>query len=668
MPRNGLGVYSRPPGVDAVTNTTIESADWNLNLSDVEQDLNIPRPIVAGGTDANNATTARSNLQAERAMQTVTNFDSHVFETGSFYALGSATSAPVAGHGFVGSVTVQDANTIVVQARDLNDTVVPGRNYVRHKTAGVWGAWTLDQNGAFVLKAGDTMTGGLILPALVVNRPAGQHAAIYGNTAGVARWLMAVGDSSAETGANAGTDFSIYRYSDAGAFLGVGLSINRANGTITMGGPILVVGLTRALAGLSIQGVGFPTTGAGFEITYQSGVGHIQCYDRDAALFKPISIDGALTITGALSVNNSLSVTGVLTAMKGLVTPSDNNAIALVLGRYASSYPWSLYVADALSSGHEFRDFNDNVSMQIKNGVAAAQQVKIFGTQASGSPATGALVVTGGVGIGGAINVQGKATVNDGTASNSTATGALVVAGGGGFGGSVYSGSDVVAATVLRFGAGGGFVAGSIYSDANYGALFRVKTASPAILQFGLCDAAGNIMLEINAAGNALTLTRAAAQFNISAAASSNPSWRWLIGGSVFFTNFVDNTTGQWIILDGDATHGVVLGQNSSAWVAYSDGRMAVKKNARNVTGLAERLDHIRLIEYGEDHREIGVIAQEVEGFLPQIVTRGDDKKRVIKDVSEHGIWMVNPSAAAWAALQVCKELLVRIKKLEKAA
>ena len=54
MPRDGSGVYSQPYP-DVVSGTTIESAKYNGNVNDVEQDLNTPRPIVAGGTGATNA-------------------------------------------------------------------------------------------------------------------------------------------------------------------------------------------------------------------------------------------------------------------------------------------------------------------------------------------------------------------------------------------------------------------------------------------------------------------------------------------------------------------------------------------------------------------------------------------------------------------------------------
>lgn len=50
-------------------------------------------------------------------------------------------------------------------------------------------------------------------------------------TGGVLRWKL-VGTTTAESGTNAGSNISLYRYSDAGSFLGDALTVNRATGAI----------------------------------------------------------------------------------------------------------------------------------------------------------------------------------------------------------------------------------------------------------------------------------------------------------------------------------------------------------------------------------------------------------------------------------------------------
>jgi len=185
MPRDGSGTYTRPPGTIGVPDTTIESTKYNSFTADVEYDLNQPRPVPAGGTGASTPAAARDNLDAEVAGQQVTNFDTHTWEGGSFFAFSSATNPPVAAHGFIGTVQMMDANNITVQARDLDGPTSPGIVYVRHKRAGIWSAWVAEGAAQFVELAGDTMTGPLTInsaggaPALNVKRNGAGSIAVF---------------------------------------------------------------------------------------------------------------------------------------------------------------------------------------------------------------------------------------------------------------------------------------------------------------------------------------------------------------------------------------------------------------------------------------------------------------------------------------------------------
>lgn len=62
MARNGAGVYSLPAGSTIANGDVSDASDLNTPLSDIEADLNTPRPIVAGGTGASSASAARTNL------------------------------------------------------------------------------------------------------------------------------------------------------------------------------------------------------------------------------------------------------------------------------------------------------------------------------------------------------------------------------------------------------------------------------------------------------------------------------------------------------------------------------------------------------------------------------------------------------------------------------
>jgi hypothetical protein len=95
----------------------------------------------------------------------------------------------------------------------------------------------------YVLKAGDTMTGDLTIdktnPSLWMKKAAaGQEPAIIGTNGANFRWAVVLGDTVGETGSNAGSNFNIRSFTDAGASLAAPLSINRATGAATFSGPV----------------------------------------------------------------------------------------------------------------------------------------------------------------------------------------------------------------------------------------------------------------------------------------------------------------------------------------------------------------------------------------------------------------------------------------------
>src|SRR5262249_3076078 len=147
MPRDGSGVYS-VPYPDVVTLTTIESAKYNGTINDIEADLNIARPIVAGGTGATTAAGAPPAMGAAPATQVVTNYGTFAFANGFFQSANSAQGGPPTGgitsQPYYGFATVYDANSARLEAYGVSD----GLSYARVKTGGVWGSWTTGTVGA----------------------------------------------------------------------------------------------------------------------------------------------------------------------------------------------------------------------------------------------------------------------------------------------------------------------------------------------------------------------------------------------------------------------------------------------------------------------------------------------------------------------------------------
>lgn len=364
MPRDGSNIYHRPPGTDGIPDTTIESAKYNAFVADVEQDLNLPRPIVAGGTGASSADQALQNLSGEKAKQIVTNFDATVFVPGSFYSAAGAIGSPVAGHAFGGIVyPAANGTDMVIEARDL-DLGSSHEVYWRGQFAGAWSAWVKDlttaaADAAYVNVSGDTMTGSLSLPSV-------PHAL----------------DVGAQRGSNAalGVQFNPSAFS--------GIEINSSSAGTA--GSILTV---------------FNNAAAPWAWTWDTG---------QAA----INVSGYWKFTGGLM----LTAPAVITApakghtFGGPSGTSGRSPVALadanIILYNGGPTNWAGIGTD---NGGEMW-FKTGISgnpvppLIIKNDLVVAVQTATPST----SPTTGALTVAGGVGIGGALNIAGHASIYSG--------------------------------------------------------------------------------------------------------------------------------------------------------------------------------------------------------------------------------------------------------------
>jgi len=284
MPRNGSGVYSHP-FPDVVEGTTIESAVFNGNTSDVEQDLNTPRPIVAGGTGANNAHDAMVALSGEIANQgDVRNYATFPFVGGSFYSSPGATDAPLGSTDryFIGIAYAIGVADVVIEAREFLG-ITPTRTFVRQKSAGTWGPWTqqagstADLDAAYVNVAGDTMTGWLRVNGSTVPWPFATRVAADKNI-GIFDWSGAV---------------ALGAMNDAGAAW-VPMAIN-ASLTTFEAGPLKCVGEITA---------GF--TGAGG--SYYFGNSGTKYLTYDGANFTLAG--GPLFVTSSINASSNITATG----------------------------------------------------------------------------------------------------------------------------------------------------------------------------------------------------------------------------------------------------------------------------------------------------------------------------------------------------------------------
>lgn len=95
--------------------------------------------------------------------------------------------------------------------------------------------------GPFLPTAGGTLTGNIsvskVNPVLSLDKAAsGQQNILTGTTAGSIRWRTILGNTTSEAGSNAGSDFSIDRYNDAGAIIDSPFFIARNTGQVDIKG------------------------------------------------------------------------------------------------------------------------------------------------------------------------------------------------------------------------------------------------------------------------------------------------------------------------------------------------------------------------------------------------------------------------------------------------
>jgi hypothetical protein len=183
-------------------------------------------------------------------------------------------------------------------------------------------------------------------------------------------------------------------------------------------------------------------------------------------------VQGGIGLTGNLNVGGNVAITGTITLGGGgntvstssltvdspIILVGQNNAADTFdlgfVGEYTDGVEkYSGFVRDA-SDGGTYKLFANTdilpantVDFTDVNLVYSGVQVgsaRIVDATASSSNTTGALIVTGGVGISGEIHTSGLVRATNDTASTSTSSGALVVSGGVGVAGNTHIGTDLI--------------------------------------------------------------------------------------------------------------------------------------------------------------------------------------------------------------------------------
>lgn len=173
--------------------------------------------------------------------------------------------------------------TALYQPLDTDLTDLADGNYSGTFTAGnlVTGG-TLQVTGTSALTGNVTVGGDAVAgPQILVNGAAANVRDMVGQTAGVARWKLRLGNSTAESGSNAGSNFNLLAYDDAGALIDTPLTLTRAAaGVFTVARPLTATGTMKATGGQLEIGVSNTTRGLVYRWGGADGSGTVGGEDR----------------------------------------------------------------------------------------------------------------------------------------------------------------------------------------------------------------------------------------------------------------------------------------------------------------------------------------------------------------------------------------------------
>lgn len=197
-------------------------------------------------------------------------------------------------------------------------------------TLGVTGAATLSSTLGVAGKLSVTsVSGAAVLDLVEIHDVAGQNRnlALSTDVAGTpsSRWVIRA-NTTAESGSNAGSDFALARFSDAGAFIDNPIAVTRSSGLVTVANNLTVAGTTTlngTVAGTHGQNVGTGDSPTFSALTTTNG----------ATIGSGLTVTtGAVAITSTSGVSVLTSASTANATWKVSNTGGSKNAIEIPAG------------------------------------------------------------------------------------------------------------------------------------------------------------------------------------------------------------------------------------------------------------------------------------------------------------------------------------------------
>jgi len=276
------------------------------------------------------------------------------------------------------------------------------------------GAFTV--TGALATNSGSMFVGTATstTASIALNATAGNFRTVSAYTAGAARWLFGA-DTTAETGSNAGSNFSIYSFTDAGVSNGAVFSISRATGSVFINdglslGSTAGASTTDLSHGIALWGTtfGFNVTSSALNYTVPTGSQH---YFNIAGTAVLSIASGAVTVSGTLNSTGNMSIgtnTAIYAGLYLNALAGDYKIIQFYTGGLGR---WSVYSDNQTEAGS---NAGSGFGINAFSDAGAYLSTPLYITRASGlvAMANGLSVTGGNLSVSNGLTVSGLLTAS----------------------------------------------------------------------------------------------------------------------------------------------------------------------------------------------------------------------------------------------------------------
>jgi hypothetical protein len=286
---------------DAVNPLLVMKSDTGMGRVILGQTGTSPRWAVTLGTNsAETGSNVGSNFAISRYDDSGTLIDNALLITRST-GIAAFSVSPTAPTPTAGDNTTKLATTAFVKA-----------SFAPLASPALTGTVTADaltvNNGTLIVDR----TGDASLSVFQLKADSGSARRIQSLTGNLSRWIMDIGNVTAESGANAGTNFSLSRYDDAGVLIDSPITIIRSSGLITAATPMRMSAGTVTGPGLQVGNDGNSGFFSDTADTFAISINSTEC-GRFLSGPKLIFGGTAAVNVGATTVIPIIQVNGILT-------------------------------------------------------------------------------------------------------------------------------------------------------------------------------------------------------------------------------------------------------------------------------------------------------------------------------------------------------------------